>query len=106
MESNWQYIKYHLGQLTDQFIPIKVKSRKIHLPWLTPDVKHLINKKQRVYRKAKQFQNPHDWKHFKELQYQVRSCLRRQHWKYINNMITTHNTTSKNKLFWHYIKGQ
>ena len=53
VELNYQYIKYHLGQLTDQFIPVKVQSRKIYLPWLTPVVKRLINKKQRVYRKAK-----------------------------------------------------
>ena len=98
----------YIGQLTDQFTPIKVQSRKIHLPWLTPAVKRLINKKQSVYRKAKRFQNPHDWKRFKDLQYQVRSCLCRQHWKYINNMITTDNTTSKNKPFGItlYIKGQ
>ena len=94
MELNWQYIKYHLGQLTDHFIPVKVQSRKIHLPWLTPAVKRLINKKQHVYRKAKRFQNPHDWKCFKELQHQVRSCLHRQHC-----MITTDNTTSKNNFF-------
>ena len=42
---------------------------------------------------------------FKDSQH-VRSCLHRQHWKYIINIITTDNTTSKNKLFWHYIKGQ
>ena len=43
---------------------------------------------------------------FKDLQREVRSCLSRQHWKYINNIITTDNGINKNKLFWHYIKGQ
>ena len=32
-------------------------STKIHVPWLTPTIKCLINKKQRIYRKAKRLQN-------------------------------------------------
>ena len=93
-------------QLADQFIPVKTQSTKIHILWLTPAIKHLINKKLRIYRKAKQFQNPHNWQVFKDLQREIRSCLRRQHWKYINNIITTDNGINKNKLFWHYIKGE
>ena len=79
VEVNWQYIKHHLVQLADQFIPVKTQSTKIHIPWLTPAIKCLINKKHCIYRKAKQFQNPHDWQLFKDLQREVRSCLRRQH---------------------------
>ena len=41
-------IIYHLVHvqtpITDQFTPVKVQSRKIHLPWLTPAIKCLINK--------------------------------------------------------------
>ena len=42
---------------------------------------------------------------FKDSQH-VRSCLHREHWKYINNnIIPTGNITSKIKLLWYYIKG-
>lgn len=106
VEENWQYIKHHLSQLIDQFIPVKVTSRKVHLPWLTAAIKRLINKKQRIYRRAKRYQLPQDWQLFKEIQHEVKSRLRKQHWQYVNNIISSDNDTTKDKLFWRYIKGR
>ena len=102
---NWQYIHSHVLQLIEDFIPIKLSSTRVHLPWLTVTLKCLIRKRQRVYNKVKLSQHPADWQEFKGLQYKVCSLMRKQHWQYLNNILTgTDDCENANKPLWHYIK--
>ena len=74
------YIHSHLLQVIENFILTKLSSTTFHLPWLTVSLKRLIRKKQCVYNKAKLYQCPIAWQQFKDLQHQVCSLLRKQHW--------------------------
>ena len=54
---------------------------------MTPQLKRLIRKKQRLYNKAKKLQTPLDWMAYKNIQHQVRQSIRIQHDKYLANII-------------------
>ena len=48
-------------------VPTKTISGRWNLPWITPGLRRLMRKKQRVYNLAKRMQNPQHWQKFKEL---------------------------------------
>ena len=47
-------------------VPTKTISSRWNLPWITPGLRRLMRRKQRVYNLAKRLQNPQHWKKFKE----------------------------------------
>ena len=58
-----------------------------------------------MYNKAKLYQHPADWQEFKDLRYKVCSLMHKQHWQYLNNILTgTDDCGNANKPLWHYIK--
>ena len=61
--------------------------------------------KQQVYNKVKLYQCSTDWQQFKELRHKVCSLMRKQHWQYLTNILTTTDDYGNaNKPLWHYIK--
>ena len=102
---NWQYIHLNLLQVIDNFVPTKLSGTRSHLPWLTVSLKRLIRKKQRVYNKAKLYQCPTAWKQFKDLQHQIRSLLRKQHWQYLSDIFNNCDENT-NKSLWRYIESR
>ena len=53
------------------YILVKDISSKKILPWMTPQLKRLIRKKQRVYNEAKHSKTAADWVKFSTIQQQV-----------------------------------
>ena len=72
-------------------VPTKTISGRWNLPWITPGLRRLLRKKQRVYNLAKRMQNPQHWKKFKEL---------RKTWS------GKKNSPFIGKKFWTYIKSK
>ena len=72
-------------------VPTKTISGRRNLPWITPGLRRLMRKKQRVYNLAKWTQNPQHWKKFKEL---------RKTWS------GKKNSPFIGKKFWTYIKSK
>ena len=65
-------------QIVKDHIPAKQISTLSRLPWMTSQLKRLIKRKQRLYKQAKRFKRPSDWKAYKDMQSQVRSALKQQ----------------------------
>ena len=67
VEEIWHYFHDHVINSVNKHVPSKVLSTRFHLSWLTVPVKHLIQKKQRVYNQARRYQRECDWKEYKIL---------------------------------------
>ena len=71
VNENWSFFSQNLQKIVQTYTPTKTLSTRIHLPWLSPALKRLIHKKQRVYRKAKRYRRDEDWYEYKRLQKEV-----------------------------------
>ena len=112
----WNEFKAAIHSLADKYIPSKLAKSKDSLPYLTPEIKKLITKRDRLFRERKtamrNFENstPH-FKHvdtkYKELRSLIKKKLRQAYWKYIEDIITPlqeDNPHSGMKCFWGFIK--
>ena len=112
----WNEFKTAIHSLADKYIPSILAKSKDSLPYLTPEIKKLITKRDRLFRKRKaamrNFENstPH-FKHvdtkYKELRSLIQKKLRQTYWKYIEDIITPlqeDNPHSGMKRFWGFIK--
>jgi len=67
VEQNWCHFTSIILTAIKNHVPTKTISGRWNLPWITPGLRRLMRKKQRVYNPAKRTQNPKHWKKFKEL---------------------------------------
>ena len=65
VEDNWNYIHVNLLKVIDTYIPVKFTSNSNNSPWMTPQLKRLIRKKQHFYNKAKRTNQSTDWAEYK-----------------------------------------
>jgi len=63
----------------------------LYLPWINNYVKHLTNKKQCLYNKARRSQLQSDWLAYKEIKKQVQRECRKTYDKYVSNLINPDN---------------
>ena len=49
----WTYIKSELNSIITKHVPTKLTSSKFHQPWINSNIKKLIRKKNRWFKKAK-----------------------------------------------------
>ena len=86
----------------DKFVPKKQISGRRKIPWLTSEIKRLIKKKHRLYRKAKINDHPEDWQSFRDQRKFVQKAMKKSHMDYLNNMFEEDG----NKNMWRYIKNK
>jgi hypothetical protein len=58
------------------------------MPWITSDLKKLIRKRDRLYKRNKKSGDKKTAKKFKEIKQIVQHELRRAYWKYIESIVT------------------
>ena len=86
-------------------IPTKTVTGRINLPYMTRDIKRLINKKKRVYNRAKRYNRRKDWALFRNLRKCVHSQLNKAYRNYINCLLDPEQNKN-NKKFWRYVKSK
>ncbi|VDI17481.1 Hypothetical predicted protein [Mytilus galloprovincialis] len=107
VEELWLLFKSKLNQSVNNHIPHKTAKQKDSLPWLTPNIRKLIHRRDRLYKKKQKSADPKITSKFKETNQMVQRELRRAYWKYIENIVTPkeeNNQYSSMKQFWTYIK--
>ena len=87
----------------NQFTPFKYSSKRYSLPWITKDINR-INKKQRLYNKAKKFQRETDGTSFRKYRKATQKKIQSEYWKYLAHIIDPEQDKEK-QSFWHYIKS-
>jgi hypothetical protein len=73
----WDYFKKELEDSIDENIPQKTSKIKDGNPWITMDIKRIIQKRDRLYKKQKKSGDPKHKKKYKELKRLVQREIRR-----------------------------
>ena len=89
----------------NEFIPSKVTSSRWKLPWINSTIKRNINKKKRLYKKAKKISSAADWQRFKLLRRSTDREIRKAKNEYMEDIIGGFLQTNNTKPFWNYIKS-
>ena len=89
-------------------IPTKSLSSSTKHPWITSAIKHLSNKKKRLYNKARLSNCETDWSVYKEIKKLVQRESRKAHDSYISTLINSDDSgcSNNNKRLWNYIKSK
>ena len=111
----WTIFKDALHAAVKKYIPHKQARSKESKPWITPALRRLIRKRDRLYKKMrKQGRQEHEAA-YKELRREIQRQLRRSYWEYLNDIFEEtdpnpanpkSNQAIKHKRFWTYIKHQ
>ena len=77
-----------LNKSTKENIPEKVLKKRVEYPWITNEIKKLMRRRDRLYRKWKKNKAEEKEKELKEIKREIQRKIRRAHWSYVNNFIT------------------
>jgi hypothetical protein len=81
----WNYLKNSTTDSIKKNIPTKPIGNKTTLPWVTPQIKKLINKKNQLFKKKTS--NSEHTKIYKEAKSKLQKEMRNSYWNDIENMI-------------------
>ena len=91
-------------------IPVKSTTQRWDVPWISPNIKRMIRKKQRLYNRARKSNLHQDWSAFKQWRNVTSRALRSSHDNYVLGLLDTSSSSSENpsigKRFWSYIKSR
>ena len=82
----WDLFKHSIQEIKNQFIPFKYSSKRYSLLWINKDI-NKINKKQRLYNKAKKYQRETDWTSFKKFRKATQKKIQSEYGKYLTHLI-------------------
>ena len=86
--------------------------QKQDISWLTPEIKRLIRKRERIYKKLKSTrveERPNIVKKHRPAKHLVQQKLRQSYWNYIENIIIEDSKLAESKpskKLWSFIKNQ
>ncbi len=105
----WSKFQTELEASIKRNIPSKTARKKDGFPWISKDIKKLIKKRDRWYKRKKKSGNNKDKKKFKELKRKTQQELRKAYWKYIDGIISPSIDNPDQpygcmKKFWTFIK--
>ena len=108
VEELWIEFKTALLEARDIFVPSKLTRGKTGKPWVSPELKKLLRRKDRLYKKKKK-SNRDDLKaEFRELKREVQRRLRRAYYEYVSSILTEDDLehAPTRKRFWTFIKNK
>ena len=108
----WDTFQVALEKSSSLNIPFKTAKRKDGSPWITDEIRKLIKKRDRLYKKKKKSADKGHIEKFKIIKHLIQKKQRQAYWNYIEDIIIpkesdTTNTCNKNnskKRFWTFIK--
>ena len=106
VEDNYKSFQDFIKELIDTYVPSKMSSVHRNVPWCTPAIKRMCQKKQRLYNKYRKSHLPRDWEAFKAHQRATVAALRKARWEYIGGMLNDGLESGNHKPFWRYVKSQ
>ena len=105
----WTKFQTDLELSIKKNIPSKMAKKKDGFPWITADIKRLIKKRDRWYKRKKKSKHSKDIARFKELKRKTQQEIRKAYWKYIDSIVSNTENTEKGqyncmKKFWTFVK--
>ena len=101
----WKCIKKNLLTIMEDNIPTKTTSSRPNQPWLNTNVKKLVRRKKRWYKKMKNCSSERVKNKYLEIKKMTQRECRKAHVNYLNDIINE-DTDLNNKKLYTYIKGK
>ena len=98
------FIEYMEGILAVN-IPSKLSNSRHNLPWMNRNLKRLIRKKGRRFKKAKKSAMDEDKARYLDIEQMVKRELRDAERVYVNGILQNGLESGNNKPFWKYVKS-
>lgn len=103
VNDTWRFLKNILIKKFNKHAPIITKRVKGSLcPWLTLDIKSVMNNRDKLLRKFRKSKSNQDWVAYKHLRNTCTNLIRRAKSDYYRNLLTEHKTNPQS--FWKTIK--
>ena len=106
IKENYKDFQDYIQHIMDAHIPTKMSTTRFNVPWFNGTLKRMCKKKQRLYNKAKKSHNKGDWNQYKSFKRDTLKAVRRQRWKYIQDLLQVGLDRGDTKPFWGYVKAQ
>ncbi|KAK3085493.1 hypothetical protein FSP39_004174 [Pinctada imbricata] len=105
----WNDFKNKVLNIMNESIPTKtINNSKRRQPWINKEIKSMIRKRNKLFKRLKQNQNTKVIQKYKDIKHQIQKETRKAYWTYLENIICyDENTEShqKQKKFWNYVRN-
>ena len=88
----------------DKHIPSKTSRSVSSVPWITPEIRRKIRKKNEAHAKAKRTGSAKIRSKFETLRREIKADIRKQHYLYVNNLVG--DVKANPRDFYRYINSQ
>ena len=115
MSVNDMWVKFKTGfvEAVERFTPSKMTKTKYSVPRIDLTIKWLVKKRNKLYLRARKFNDPDVKIHYKRFRAHVQKVLRDAYWKNVSNIFTFENDSSDPdtpkpeiiKKFWSFVKS-
>ena len=99
----WEAWKTLFFQAVERNIQKKLIKRRRDVPWLNSELKKLLHKKRRLWKKAKFSGDQAKWAKYKKFSNLVKDNLKKAYFAYVKDLAASLNTNPKR--FWSFVKS-
>ena len=87
VQENFNLITSFIQDSTDKHIPSKTSRSVSSVPWITPEIRRKIRKKNETHAKAKRMGRAKIRSKFETLRREIKADIKKQHDLYVNNLV-------------------
>ena len=104
VQENFNLITSFIQDTADKHIPSKTSRSVSSVPWITPEIRQKIRKKNETHAKAKKTGSAKIRSKFETLRREIKADIRKQHEPYLNNLVG--DVKANPRDFYRYINSQ
>ena len=87
VQENSDLLTSFMQDSVDKYIPLKTSRSVSSIPWITPEIRRTIRKKNKIHAKAKKTGSGKLRSKFETLRREIKADVRKQHGLYVNNLV-------------------
>ena len=104
VQENFNLITSFIQESVDKHIPSKTSRSVSSVPWITPEIRRKIRRKNATHAKAKKTGSAKFRSKFESLRKEIKADIRKQHDLYVNNLVG--DVKANPRDFYRYINSQ
>ena len=104
VQENFDLLTSFINDSADKHIPSKTSRSVSSIPWITPDIRRKIRRKNKTHAKAKTTGSSKLKSKFETLRREIKADVRKQHDFYVNNLVG--DVKANPRDFYRYINSQ
>ena len=104
VQENFDLITSSIQESADKHIPSKTSRSVSSVPWITPEIRRKIRRRNKTHAKEKKTGSSKLRTKFETLRREIKADVKKQHDLYVNNLVGDIKTNPRD--FYRYINGQ